>query len=184
MFVTFSSQAEQLVIQKLLCSLTGLLLSLARQLVFRLLIQGRNIINNGRFVGDRMKLNSSDVVCCPPPLFHCFGLVLGLIAVVTHGSSIVFPSETFNADATIRAVVSERCTALHGVPAMFSAQLELLRPDYNLSRLRTGIAAGAPIPRNMMIELRERMNLYEITNTYGKIYLHFSDSPMQKQQMT
>lgn len=115
-----------------------------------------------------MKLSEKDIVCCPPPLFHCFGLVLGLLAALTHGSSIVFPSETFQAQEVLNALSKERCTALHGVPAMFSAELELLQPDVDLSRLRTGIAAGAPVPRKMMMDLRKTFNMSEITNTYGK----------------
>ena len=130
----------------------------------------RNIINNGRFVGDRMRLDSSDIICCPPPLFHCFGLVLGLLAVVTAGGCIVFPSETFQASSVLRAVSKERCTGLHGVPAMFSAQLELLKENstMNFSSLRTGIAAGSSVPRKMMADLREKLNMKEITSTYGK----------------
>ncbi|EON63135.1 hypothetical protein W97_02362 [Coniosporium apollinis CBS 100218] len=149
-----------------------------------------NIINDGRFVGDRMRLKSSDIICCPPPLFHCFGLVLGLLAALTHGSSIVFPSETFNAAATLQAVVMERCTALHGVPAMFSALLELLEPNMDFSKLRTGIAAGAPVPRKMMVDLQETLNLREITNTYGMTetspasFMTFTDDPVEKRLST
>lgn len=126
-----------------------------------------NIVNNGRFIGDRMRLTPTDVVCCPPPLFHCFGLVLGLLAAITHGSSIVFPSETYQPLAALEAVTKEKCTALHGVPAMFAAELELLKPGMDFSSLRTGIAAGAPVPLKMMNDLRERFHLAEITNTYG-----------------
>ncbi|PVH72829.1 acetyl-CoA synthetase-like protein [Cadophora sp. DSE1049] len=132
-----------------------------------------NIINNGRFVGDRMRLDSSDTICCPPPLFHCFGLVLGLLAVVTHGGCVVFPSETFQASSVLKAVSEERCTGLHGVPAMFSAQLELLKGDstVDFSSLRTGIAAGSSVPRKMMADLREKLNMKEITSTYGKLWM-------------
>lgn len=115
-----------------------------------------------------MRLTPKDIICCPPPLFHCFGLVLGLLAVLTHGSSIVFPSEAFNPAAVLRAVSQERCTGLHGVPAMFSAELELLNGDFNYPNLRTGIAAGAPVPRKLMEDLRAKLNLHEITNTYGR----------------
>jgi acyl-CoA synthetase (AMP-forming)/AMP-acid ligase II len=114
-----------------------------------------------------MHLTPCDIICCPPPLFHCFGLVLGLLAAVTHGSSIVFPSETFQPFTTLDSIVAERCTALHGVPAMFAAELELLRPEMDLSSLRTGIGAGAPVPQKMMTDLREKLNMSEITNTYG-----------------
>lgn len=114
-----------------------------------------------------MRLTPKDILACPPPLFHCFGLVLGLMASITHGSSTVFPSETFDPVKTLQAVSKEECTALHGVPAMFSAQLEL-KPHMEFSRLRTGIAAGAPVPQKMMEDLHSSMNLLEITNTYGK----------------
>ncbi|TVY93943.1 putative acyl-CoA synthetase, partial [Lachnellula willkommii] len=149
-----------------------------------------NLVNNGRFVGDRMKLSEKDIICCPPPLFHCFGLVLGLLAALTHGSSIVFPSETFQAQEVLKALSQERCTALHGVPAMFSAELELLQPDVDLSRLRTGIAAGAPVPRKMMSDLRETFNMSEITNTYGMTetspasFMTFTDDPVEKRLST
>jgi len=117
-----------------------------------------------------MRLTQTDILCCPPPLFHCFGLVLGLLAVITHGSSIVFPSETFQAEAVLRAVTKERCTALHGVPAMFSAQMELLREkEMDLSSLRTGIAAGSAVPRQLLEDLHRTLNLLEITNTYGSL---------------
>jgi len=114
-----------------------------------------------------MRLTSKDILASPPPLFHCFGLVLGLIASITHGCSIVFPSETFDPVKTLQAVLKERCTALHGVPAMFSAQLELLEPNMKFPHLRTGIAAGSPVSQKMMEDLRASMNLLEITNTYG-----------------
>lgn len=129
-----------------------------------------NLVNNGRFVGDRMRLTSRDIICCPPPLFHCFGLVLGLLAVVTHGASIVFPSETFQPSAVLKSVVEEECTGLHGVPAMFSAQLELLKGSSrtDFSSLRTGIAAGSSVPQKMMAELRDTLNMKEVTITYGE----------------
>src|SRR5689334_1515514 len=110
-----------------------------------------------------MRLTPKDIICCPPPLFHCFGLVLGLLAVLTHGASIVFPSETFDPAKVLRAVSKERCTGLHGVPAMFSAELELAKGDFHCSDLRTGIAAGAPVPRKLMEDLRRTLNLHEIT---------------------
>lgn len=115
-----------------------------------------------------MRLTPRDIICSPPPLFHCFGLVLGLLAAITHGSSIVFPSETFNATATLNAVIRENCTALHGVPTMFSAQLEQLKPEMDFSHLRTGIAAGSTVPRKIMEDIRAKLNLSGITITYGK----------------
>lgn len=124
-----------------------------------------------------MRLTPSDIICCPPPLFHCFGLVLGLLAVISHGSSIVFPSEVFDPAAVLRAVSDERCTGLHGVPAMFSAQLELVKDNFHCPHLRTGIAAGAPVPKKLMEDLRAILNLHEITNTYGKRSFCFRDCP-------
>lgn len=132
-----------------------------------------NLVNNGHFIGSRMALTETDVLCCSPPLFHCFGLVLGLLAVITHGSKIVFPGEYFDAKAVLTAVTEERCTALHGVPAMFSAELEELNgSDFDCSSLRTGIAAGSPVPRPLMEKLRKRMNLHELTITYGTSCIH------------
>lgn len=116
-----------------------------------------------------MRLTPEDIICCPPPLFHCFGLVLGLLAALTHGSSIVFPSETFQPMAVLDAVTSERCTALHGVPAMFLSELNLVKSGMDFSSLRTGIAAGAPVPKQMMENLRGTMNMTQITNTYGRL---------------
>lgn len=116
-----------------------------------------------------MRLTTQDIICCPPPLFHCFGLVLGLLAALTHGSSIVFPSERFQPSATLQAVINERCTALHGVPAMFISELSLLQKDMDLSTLRTGIVAGAPVPKNLLEQLRVALHMLEITNTYGTL---------------
>jgi len=116
-----------------------------------------------------MELGEHDALCCPPPLFHCFGLVLGLLATVTHGSAIVFPSETFEAEAVLRSVLTENCTALHGVPAMWAAEMQLIQPDHDFSKLRTGIAAGSATPRQMMEDLVELLNLKQLTNTYGAI---------------
>ncbi|CZR54814.1 related to long-chain-fatty-acid-CoA ligase [Phialocephala subalpina] len=149
-----------------------------------------NIVNNGRFIGDRMRLSHNEVICCPPPLFHCFGLVLGLLAVLTHGACIVFPSETFNPAAVLQAVSKERCTALHGVPAMFSAELMLANETMDFSDLRTGIVGGAPAPRKLMEDLRNTMNLTELTNTYGMTetspatFMTFTDDPIEKRLST
>ncbi|KXG49181.1 AMP-dependent synthetase/ligase [Penicillium griseofulvum] len=127
-----------------------------------------NLVNNSRFIGDRMKLTSFDVLCCPPPLFHCFGLVLGMLAVVTHGSKIVFPSETFDPKAVLHAISDEKCTALHGVPTMFEAILAIPKPsNFDTSNLRTGIIAGAPVPRPLMKRLFAELNMTEYTSSYG-----------------
>ncbi|GLI72154.1 hypothetical protein PoHVEF18_000322 [Penicillium ochrochloron] len=127
-----------------------------------------NLVNNSRFIGDRMNLSSFDILCCPPPLFHCFGLVLGMLAVVTHGSKIVFPSETFDPKAVLHAISDEKCTALHGVPTMFEAILSIPKPaGFDTSNLRTGIIAGAPVPRPLMKRLLEELNMTEYTSSYG-----------------
>ncbi|HSM20152.1 MAG TPA: AMP-binding protein, partial [Hyphomicrobiales bacterium] len=105
----------------------------------------RNIVNNGWFVGECMKFTEADVLCIPVPLYHCFGMVLSVLACVSHGACMVFPGEGFDPVEVLSAVEAERCTALHGVPTMFIAELdhrELKR--FDLSSLRTGIMAGAP----------------------------------------
>lgn len=127
-----------------------------------------NIVNNSRFIGDRMRLTPDDVLCCPPPLFHCFGLVLGLMAVLTHGAKIVFPEEIFEPAAVLRAISDEKCTAVHGVPAMFDTLFSLpMPPNFNCDRLRTGIVAGAPVPRYLMELMVERFGMTEFTSSYG-----------------
>ncbi|ORY68441.1 uncharacterized protein BCR38DRAFT_362869 [Pseudomassariella vexata] len=127
-----------------------------------------NIVNNSRFIGDRMRLGPEDVLCCPPPLFHCFGLVLGLMAIITHGGKIVYPEETFEPNAILRAISDERCTAIHGVPAMFDTLFSLpMPPNFNCDRLRTGIVAGAPVPRYLMELMVERFGMTEFTSSYG-----------------
>ncbi|KAK3939177.1 hypothetical protein QBC46DRAFT_152157 [Diplogelasinospora grovesii] len=129
-----------------------------------------NIVNNARFIGDRMRLTPADTLCCPPPLFHCFGLVLGLMSVITHGAKIIYPAEVFDADATLRAIVEEQCTAVHGVPAMFDTLLNLPAAEHLSAsdlRLRTGIIAGAPVPRYLMEQLVAKLGMTEFTSSYG-----------------
>lgn len=131
----------------------------------------RSILNNGNSIGDRMLLTSSDIVCCPPPLFHCFGCILGYMATATHGASIVFPAEAFNPQLTLEAIREHSCTALYGVPTMFTAELELLAngtvPYDGFQHLRTGIAAGSSIPAELMRKLHKVLNLTELTICYG-----------------
>jgi acyl-CoA synthetase (AMP-forming)/AMP-acid ligase II len=130
-----------------------------------------SILNNGYFIGERMGLTPEDVVCCPPPLFHCFGCILGYMATATHGSAILFPSEAFNPEASLRAVQEERATALYGVATMFVAELDLLAsgivPHEGFEHLRTGIAAGSSVPSNLMAKLHETLNLTGLTICYG-----------------
>ncbi|KAJ5562669.1 AMP-binding enzyme [Penicillium sp. DV-2018c] len=131
----------------------------------------RSILNNGSQIGDRMLLTPKDIVCCPPPLFHCFGCILGYMATATHGAAIVFPSESFNARAALEAVQAEKATALYGVPTMFLEELSLIESG-EISRdgfqhLRTGIAAGSSIPAEVMKKLHRVLNLTELTICYG-----------------
>ena len=131
----------------------------------------RSILNNGIQIGDRMLLTPKDVVCCPPPLFHCFGCILGYMATATHGSSIVFPAESFNALESLKAVQEEKCTALYGVPTMFVEELELIEQgkvaNEGFEHLRTGIAAGSSVPAELMKKLHKTLNLTELTICYG-----------------
>ncbi|KAJ5647414.1 hypothetical protein N7490_003786 [Penicillium lividum] len=131
----------------------------------------RSILNNGSQVGDRMLLTPEDIVCCPPPLFHCFGCTLGYMATATHGSTIVFPTESFNARAVLKAVQEEKCTALYGVPTMFMEELGLIElgeiSHEGFQYLRTGIAAGSSIPAELMKKLHRVLNLTELTICYG-----------------
>jgi fatty-acyl-CoA synthase len=127
-----------------------------------------NILNNGFFVGEAMQLTEEDRLCIPVPLYHCFGMVLGNLAALTHGACMVFPSEGFDPLATLQAVAEERCTALHGVPTMFIAQLD--HPEFarfDTSSLRTGIMAGSPCPVEVMKRAVSQMHLSEITIAYG-----------------
>ena len=127
-----------------------------------------NILNNGFFIGEAMRLSEHDRLCIPVPLYHCFGMVLGNLACVTHGSAIVYPGEGFDPLAVLRTVAEERCTGLHGVPTMFIAELEHPQfAEFDLSSLRTGIMAGSPCPIEVMKRVVERMHLHEITIAYG-----------------
>lgn len=154
----------------------------------------RSILNNGAQIGDRMHLTHNDIVCCPPPLFHCFGSVLGYMATATHGSAIVFPSESFNGLATLQAVRDERCTALYGVPTMFIEELGLLErgevPRDGFQFLRTGIAAGSSIPAELMRKLHKTLNLTELTICYGMTEtspvsaMTTTDDPLEKRITT
>ena len=106
-----------------------------------------NILNNARFSAKAMRLTNRDRLCIPVPLYHCFGMVLGVLACVATGATMVFPGASFDAEETLRAIQEFHCTALHGVPTMFIAQLEHPRfNQFDLSSLRTGIMAGAPCP--------------------------------------
>jgi len=127
-----------------------------------------NIVNNAYFVGLQMALTENDRVCIPVPMYHCFGMVLGTLCSVAHGASMVFASESFAPRAVLEAVAAQRCTALHGVPTMFIAELD--EPDFesfDLGSLRTGIMAGAPCPVELMKRVMGDMHLEQITIAYG-----------------
>ena len=127
-----------------------------------------NIVNNAYFVGMAMGFSEKDRLCIPVPMYHCFGMVLGVLTCVTHGATMILPSAGFDAEATLKAVAKERCSAIHGVPTMFIAELE--HPDFatfDLSSLRSGVIAGAPCPVELMKRLIKDMNLDEITIAYG-----------------
>jgi len=127
-----------------------------------------NILNNGFFIGEQLQYTSEDRICLPVPFYHCFGSVLGSLGALTHGSALVLPSESFDAQACLAAVQEERCTSLYGVPTMFIAQLD--HPafsTYRLDSLRTGIMAGAPCPVEVMRQVIEKMHMRQVTIAYG-----------------
>ncbi|KAL4420676.1 hypothetical protein ABPG75_010332 [Micractinium tetrahymenae] len=128
----------------------------------------RGILNNGLAVGAACGHGEGDRVCVPVPLFHCFGSVMGNLAACAHGAAVVYPSDCFDAGATLRAVQQERCTSLFGVPTMFAMELE--RPEFqhmDLSSLRTGIMAGSPCPAALMQRVRSEMHMSGVTIAYG-----------------
>ncbi len=127
-----------------------------------------NILNNGKGIGDCMKFTENDKLCVVVPFFHCFGLVLATMASLTHATTMV-PVDLYSPVKVMEAISRERCTAFHGVPTMYIAMLE--HPDfdkYDFSSLRTGIMAGSPCPVKVMQAVVERMNMREITITYGQ----------------
>ena len=127
-----------------------------------------NILNNGFFVGEVLKYTAADRICVPVPFYHCFGCVMGNLAALTHGAAVIIPEESFDAEATLRAIASHRCTSIYGVPTMFIAMLGHSRFDtYRLDSLRTGIMAGAPCPIEVMRQVIERMHVRDVTICYG-----------------
>ena len=126
-----------------------------------------NILNNGYWIGRHQNFSSNDRVCLPVPLFHCFGCVLGVMACVNHGATMVL-MDTFDASNTLASVDKEKCTALYGVPTMYLAMLEHKNfPKTDTSSLRTGIMAGSVCPAPLMTRVIEQMHMKEITICYG-----------------
>ncbi len=127
-----------------------------------------NIVSNALHVGDCMEMDEQDRLCIPVPFYHCFGCVMGTLNCIVHGSTMVIPAEHFDPLQTLTAISDERCTAVHGVPTMFIAQLS--HPDFaqfDLKSLRTGIMAGSPCPIEVMREVIDRMGAERITIAYG-----------------
>lgn len=127
-----------------------------------------NILNNGYFVGELCGYTEQDRICIPVPFYHCFGMVMGNLAAVSHGATIVLPAAAFDPRATLETVAAERCTSLYGVPTMFIAELAV--PDfgtYDLSSLRKGIMAGSPCPVEVMKQVIDRMGMREVSICYG-----------------
>ena len=131
------------------------------------MLTNRNILNDGFYIGECQKFSENERLCLPVPLFHCFGVVLGVLALVTHGGTLIM-LELFDPLKALYAVHTERATALYGVPTMFIAELEHPRfNEFDLSSLRTGIMAGSPCPMETMKQVMERMNMRDITIAYG-----------------
>ncbi len=150
-----------------------------------------NIVNNGRFVAAAMRFSEEDRLCIPVPLYHCFGMVLGNLACISSGAAMIFPGEGFDPETTLRAVAEEKCTAVHGVPAMFIGELNHPRfSEFDLSSLRTGIMAGAPCPIEVMRRVVEQMHMREVTIAYGMTetspvsFQSAADDPLEKRVAT
>jgi fatty-acyl-CoA synthase len=127
-----------------------------------------NILNNGFYVAEGMHFTEKDKLCIPVPLYHCFGMVMANLGCVTHGATMVFPSEGYDPEAALRAVETEQCTGLYGVPTMFIAERELTNfEQFDLTSLRTGVMAGAPCPIELMKQVIHDMHISEMTICYG-----------------
>lgn len=127
-----------------------------------------SILNNGYFVARRQNFAETDILCIPVPLYHCFGMVMGVLGCVTHGAAIVLPGEAFDPADVLNSVEAEKCTALYGVPTMFIAELEHSEfASFDLSSLRTGTMAGSPCPIEVMKRVISDMHMQEVTIAYG-----------------
>ncbi|SOD30626.1 fatty-acyl-CoA synthase [Variovorax sp. YR752] len=151
----------------------------------------RNVLNNGFFIGEAMRLSPEDRLCIPVPLYHCFGMVVGNLAALTHGTTIVYPNDAFEPVSVLQSVQDERCTALHGVPTMFIAELDHPRfKEFDLSTLRTGVMAGSPCPIEVMKRVVSEMHMSEVTIAYGMTETSpascqsTTDTPLEKRVST
>lgn len=151
----------------------------------------RNIVNNAAFVTATMRFTDADRLCIPVPLYHCFGMVMGTLGCVAQGAAMVFPGEGFDPVATLRAVSTERCTALYGVPTMFAAMLDHAEfTSFDLSSLRTGIMAGSPCPIEIMRRAVAGMHMDQVTIAYGMTetspvsFQSHVDDPLEKRVTT
>ena len=127
-----------------------------------------SILNNGYFVAARQSFSCQDKLCIPVPLYHCFGMVMGVLGCITHGACMVFPADSFDPVSVLETVQEEKCTALYGVPTMFIAELEHPRfKEFDLSSLRTGAMAGSPCPIEVMKRVITDMHMTEVTIAYG-----------------
>jgi fatty-acyl-CoA synthase len=149
------------------------------------------ILNNGYFIGEAQRLTKKDRICIPVPLYHCFGMVLGNIACITHGAAMIFPGEGFEPLAVLETIETERCTAAYGVPTMFIAELD--HPEFerfDLSSLRTGIMAGSPCPIEVMKRVVSEMHMAEVTIAYGMTetspvsFQSSTDDPLERRVST
>ncbi len=150
-----------------------------------------NILNNAYFIGEAMRFTEADRLCIPVPLYHCFGMVLGNLVCTTHGATMVYSGDAFEPLAVLEAVQAEKCTALHGVPTMFIAELD--HPEFkrfDLSSLRTGIMAGSPCPIEVMKRVQSEMGMHEVTIAYGMTetspvsFQSSTDDPLEKRVST
>jgi fatty-acyl-CoA synthase len=149
------------------------------------------ILNNGYFIGEAQRLTEKDRICIPVPLYHCFGMVLGNIACITHGAAMIFPGEGFEPLAVLETIETERCTGVYGVPTMFIAELD--HPEFgrfDLSSLRTGIMAGSPCPIEVMKRVISEMHMAEVTIAYGMTetspvsFQSSTDDPLERRVST
>jgi fatty-acyl-CoA synthase len=151
----------------------------------------RNVLNNGFFVGEAMRMTSADRICIPVPLYHCFGMVLGNLACITHGATMVYAAESFDPLAVLETVEAERCTGLYGVPTMFIAELDHPKfAQFDLTSLRTGIMAGSPCPIELMKRVNTEMHMDQITIAYGMTetspvsFQSSTDDPLERRVST